>query len=82
MEPSKIPNLPNGVNAQDIQSVLQSEAGKQLIKILNQKDGAVLRRAAEAAKNGQYQKAYEALAPLLEGTNASELIKGIGSKHG
>lgn len=82
MESSKLPNLPKGVNGQDIQALLQSDAGRQLIKILNQKDGAVLRQAAEAAKKGQYEKAYEALAPLLEGTNASELIKGIGNKHG
>ena len=75
-------NLPKGVSAQEIQSLLQSDAGRQLIKMLNQKDGAVLRQAAEAAKNGKYEKAYETLAPLLEGTNASELIKGIGSKHG
>lgn len=82
MESSQISNLPKGITAQDIQSLLQSDAGRQLIKILNQKNGSVLRQAAEAAKGGQYEKAYEALAPLLEGTNASELIKGFLDKHG
>ena len=82
MDSLKMPNLPNGVSAQEIRSLLQSDTGRQLIKILNQKDGAALRQAAEAAKNGKYKKAYETLAPLLEGTNASELIKGIGNQNG
>lgn len=75
-------NFPKKITPKEVQSLLQSDAGKQLIKILNEKDGAVLRNAAEAAKSGQYEKAYEALAPLLKGTDASMLAKKLGELYG
>lgn len=74
--------LPKGFGEKELRDVLQSAAGRQLLELLNRKDGAVLRQAAADAKSGQYQKAIEALAPLLEGTDASKLVKEINKNHG
>ena len=74
--------FPKEIGEKELRKLLQSDAGKQLIELLNQKDGAVLRQAAAAAKAGQYDKAFEALAPLMEGTDASKLVKELGKKYG
>lgn len=74
--------LPKGFGEKELREMMRSKAGKQLIELLNQKDGAVLRQAAAAARNGQYEKAFEALAPLLEGTDASNLAREMGKQYG
>ena len=75
-------HLSEMLSSKEVRSLLQSDAGRQLIKILNEKDGSVLKQVAEAAKNGEYQKAYEALAPLLKGTDASSLAKKMKDIYG
>jgi phage gp29-like protein len=74
--------FPKGIGEKELRDMLQSKAGKQLIELLNKKDGAVLRQAAAAAKNGQYEKAFEALAPLMESTDASKLARELSKYHG
>ena len=74
--------LHGGIGEKELRELLQSEAGKQLIELLNRKDGAVLRQVAADAKNGRYEKAFEALAPLVEGTDASKLIRELKKQHG
>ena len=74
--------FPKGIGEKELRKLLQSDAGKQLIELLNKKDGTVLRQAAAAAKAGQYEKAFEALAPLMEGTDASMLARELGKNYG
>lgn len=66
----------------DLQAMLQSSAGQQLIKLLNEKDGTALKKAAEAAQKGQYNKAIETLAPLLKDTDASKLASKLRENYG
>ena len=74
--------LPKGFGEKELRDLLQSKAGRQLIELLNKKDGSVLRQAASDAKNGRYEKAFEALAPLLEGTDASKLARELNKNRG
>ena len=82
MDGSSRPTQGMGISEREIRELLQSETGKQLIRLLNQKDGSILRQAAQEAKNGHYEKAYEALDPLLKGTDASILAKKLINPNG
>lgn len=82
MKPAEQAGFPSSLTQKDIQSILQSSAGKHLLKLLNEQDGTVLKKAAEAAKQGKYDKAYEALETMLRGTDASKLADEIKKNYG
>lgn len=75
-------NFMKNISPKEVQTLLQSETGQQLLKLLNEKDGTVLRNAAQAAQSGQYKKAFEALEPLLKENDASMLVKKLKEKYG
>ena len=75
-------NNMRNISTKDLQALLQSETGQQLIRLLNEKDSTVLRNAAQAAQNGQYKKAFEALEPLLKENDASMLVKKLKERYG
>lgn len=66
---------------QQLQRLLTSPEAAKLLSILS-RDPAVAARAAEAAKAGDSAGAQAILAPLLEGTGASQLAQELGERLG
>lgn len=64
----------------DIQRVLNSSAGKQLLQLLTTTNGDTLNKAARALKEGNIQQAKELLTPVMEQPEASELVAQINRK--
>ena len=75
-------NLPGGITKAQIEEVLQSEVGKNLLARLQANGGALLPQAAEAAKSGDYARVSEICGPLLESANASGKKQGGDRKRG
>lgn len=65
------------LNAETIQKVFGSQAGKQLLALLNQDGGKSLREAANALQRGDQQAAAAALAPVMTTPEAQELVRKI-----
>lgn len=70
------PNVPS------LQKLLNSSDGKKLIEILKKDGSATLKQAAIAAQNGDHNKAYALLAPLLKDKNTEQLLDRIRSSIG
>ncbi len=81
MDQNQSPAFPKNLSEQDLKGLLQSDAGKQLLSLLNKDGGAALRQAASAISSGQYQKAYEAIAPMMESKEAAPLIEQLNKKR-
>lgn len=69
-------------NKQQLQSMLQSREGQQLLKLLNQDGGSTLTKAARAAQSGDFSKALEILKPLTASKDANQLISELEKNHG
>ena len=62
--------------------IAQSEAGQQLLRMLQQNSGPELNQAMEKAASGDYTSAKALLSGLMKDPRAMELINRIGGKHG
>lgn len=64
----------------DIQKVLGSKEGKQLLQLLTRDGGATLKQAADAVSSGNFGKAWEVLNPVMQTPQATELVDKINQK--
>ena len=60
---------------QDALKLAKSDAGQQLLAILNQSDGQQLKKARDCATTGDYSSAMQALSTLLEREDVRQLLK-------
>lgn len=65
---------------QDIRRVLGSPEGQQLLQLLNRDGGQALRKAASALRSGNPEEAMQALAPVMNTKEASDLVDKINRK--
>lgn len=65
-----------------LMEMLKSPEGKKLLTLLQKDGGTALTKAASAVKQGDRAQAQAALAPLLEGTDAEALVKGMVERLG
>ena len=75
-------NLPQGITAEQVQSLLQSPTGKQLLSSLQANGGSLLRQAIRAAQDGDYEQVRALCEPLLESANAPGSKKESDRKRG
>lgn len=81
MDQNQSSAFPKNFSEKDLKTLLQSDAGKQLLTLLNKDGGAALRQAAAAISSGQYQKAYETIAPMMENKEAATLIDQLNKQR-
>ena len=74
------PNESLPFSRSDIQKVLGSAEGQQLLKLLNQDGGQALRQAANALKAGNLAQAQELLSPIMQSEEATRLVDKINKK--
>lgn len=67
---------------EQLQSILKSEEGRRLMQLLNRDGGAALRRAAEAARKGDYEAARQIVEPMMQSQEAEKLVSEINRKQG
>lgn len=60
----------------------QSEAGQQLLKLLQQSGPQQLNQAMQKASAGDYSGAKALLQQLLQDPRAQQLMNGMGGEHG
>lgn len=65
---------------QELRAVLESPETARLLALLRSDGGAALKAAAQAAGRGDAETAKRLLSPLMEGTEASELLGRIGER--
>ncbi len=65
----------------DIQRVLGSQEGQQILKLLQQDGGKALKAAATAYRQGNTQKAQEIIAPLMTTPEATRLVDKLNQKR-
>ena len=63
---------------QDLTALAGSSAGRQLLALLQQSDGAEVRQAMEKAAAGDLAGARERLAPLLADSQIQALVRQLG----
>lgn len=64
----------------DIQNVLGSPEGQALIRLLSRDGGVMLKRAADAVKNGNMGLAQEIMREKMESPDAQALIEKLNRK--
>ena len=64
----------------DLQKILASPEGRELLSLLRADGGSALRQAMQAVKSGDYAGAKTILEPMLQGPDAAELLKKLN--HG
>lgn len=62
--------------------IAQSEAGRQLLKHLQQSNSQQLAQAMQKASAGDYSGAKSLLQQLLQDPKTRQLLDGIGDYHG
>lgn len=62
-----------------LRRVLASKEGRQLLALLQRTDGDSLRKAVDAVRAGDYDRAKELLSPMLRGTEAENLLGRLGN---
>lgn len=65
---------------QEAIKLAQTPAGQQLIKLLQQNGGDTLRSAMAQAAAGDYSKAQQAIAALMQNPEAKKLFEQMGGK--
>lgn len=65
---------------QQIQRVLGTKEGQQLLALLNRDGGAALRQAAAAVKSGDYARAKQVMEPVMQTPEAAKLVDRINRK--
>ncbi len=71
-----------GFTEEQVRAVLQSQAGRQLMAMLQQNGGAALKQAAAAARSGAYDQAWSQLQPVLDNPKAAALLAEIQKANG
>lgn len=71
-----------GFTQADIKAVLESQAGRQLLQLLQKDGGKALRQAAQAVQNGDYTKAKTVLEPVMTRPEAAKLVEEINKGRG
>lgn len=61
----------------DAMRLANSDAGQQLLKLLQQSDSNALQQAADLAAAGDYRKASASLAALLDSPDVQALLKQL-----
>ena len=61
----------------NLQKLLASPEGKQLLRLLSQDGGAALKRAGTAVKQGDQAGAQAIMAPLLENPEVRSLLASL-----
>lgn len=62
---------------QEALRLARSDAGQQLLQLLQQSDSATLQQAADMAAAGNYQQAGSALSKLLDSPEIQALLKQL-----
>ena len=65
---------------QDAMRIANSDAGKQLLQILQAQNSPALSQAMEQASKGDYTNLSKTLAPLLESDKIQKFLKEMGGK--
>lgn len=64
----------------EIKKVMGSKEGRELLRLLQRSGGDALRRAAEAVKSGDWERAKKIMQPVAESPEAAALIDQINRK--
>ena len=67
-------------SAEQIQRVLSSAAGQQLLQLLQRDGGVTLRQAAQLVRQGDYAAAQQLLAPLMSTEEAARLVRQLNGQ--
>ncbi len=65
---------------QDAMRMANTDAGKQLLELLQKQNGDALNQAMNQAKGGDYSNLSKTLAPLLASEDVQKLLKQLGGK--
>ena len=65
-----------------LMDLLSSAEGKKLISMMQSSSKENMSKAAAAARSGDYDRVQELLRPVLSGTEAEKLAKGLHSRFG
>ena len=66
----------------EAQRLANTQEGKRLMQLLQQKDNGQLEKAMAQANAGNYKEAGNLLQSLLTSPEAQKLIRQLGEKHG
>lgn len=66
----------------EAQRLANTQEGKRLMQLLQQKDNGQLEKAMAQANAGNYKEAGNLLQSLLASPEAQKLIRQLGEKHG
>lgn len=65
---------------QDAMRMANTDAGKQLLKLLQQNNADALKQAMSQANQGDYSNLSKTLTPLLNSPEVQQLLKQMGGK--
>ena len=65
---------------QDAMQMANTEAGKQLLKLLQSNNADALKQAMSQAKQGDYSGLSKTLAPLMNKPEVQQLLRQMGGK--
>lgn len=68
-------------SAEDAMKMAKSDAGQQLIALLQQKNSPQLQQAMEKASTGDYAQAKQLLSTLLTDPRTKELLTQLGRER-
>lgn len=66
----------------DAQRLLDTPAGQQLARQMEQEYGDLMQQAMALVLSGQPEQARQLLAPLLESEQTRQLLEKLGGSHG
>lgn len=73
---------PSSFSQNDIEKVLHSKQGQEILNLLQADGGAAAAKAAQAAKSGDYAGALSLLQPMMNTPDSARLLKEIKEKLG
>lgn len=65
---------------QDAMRMANTDAGKQLLTLLQQNNADALKQAMSQANQGDYRNLSKTLAPLINSPEVQQLLKQMGGK--
>lgn len=66
----------------EVQKLMSTKEGKQLLSLLSSDGGAALKSAGEALQAGDEAGAKEKMAPLLQSSQVQQLLKSLNQTMG
>lgn len=70
-------------SAEQMKKIAESDAGKQLLALLQQSQGENLKNAMDLAAAGDYSKAKDILSTMMQSPQAAALLKQLrGQQNG